>query len=59
MQSSFVALAAALAGIVPEMRGEGISFLSIIGDALTRGAFIVVVTAFSSSPQGSVPFLGC
>jgi hypothetical protein len=59
MQSSFMALAAALAGIVSEMRREGISFLSIIGDELTRGAFIVVVTAFSSSPQGSVPFPEC
>jgi len=43
-----VALVAALVGIVLEwIGGEGTPFLSIIGDVLIMGAFIIAITAFS------------
>jgi hypothetical protein len=50
MQSSFMVLVAAPGGIVPERWGEEMPFFSITGDAHIAGAFIMVITAFSSFP---------
>jgi hypothetical protein len=51
IELSFVALVAALVGIVLEWIGEeGTPFLSIIGDVLIMGAFIIAITAFSFFP---------
>ena len=46
MQASLVALVAALAGIILERAGGGTPYLSIIGNALIMGAFIIAITAF-------------
>jgi hypothetical protein len=46
MQASLVALVAALAGILLERAGSGTPYLTIIGNALIMGAFIIAITAF-------------
>jgi hypothetical protein len=46
MQASLVALVAALGGIVLERAGATTPYLSIIGNALIMGAFIIAITAF-------------
>jgi hypothetical protein len=46
MQASFVALAAALLGIVLERFGQGTPYISLTGTALIMGAFIIAITSF-------------
>ena len=45
MRASFMVLVAAPVGIVLERIGGGTPYLSIIGDALIMGAFIIAITA--------------
>ena len=45
MQASLVALVAALVGIILERAGSGTPYLTIIGDALVMGAFIIASTS--------------